>query len=309
MHAEKGTNQKYPFGLKKRQLQRRFTKKRCPGTAGYQWAQEVLVNKISTAIAMLKRAVKHGFIPDYVLCDSWFTSATFIKAVRRLKKGLIHCLSLVKMDKRLYEYGGQKLNASALKKQLKSQMKRAKKLGAYYIEVVVNYDDIGPVKLFLSRFSKRAKWRLLLSTDLSLNFQRAVEIYHHRWTIEVMFKECKQHLHLGKCQSTDFDAQIADATLSLILYLMLSFHQKLTAFATFGELFHECRQELVEATVSEKLWQLFLAIQTVFTEFFGIDFQQIIEIVFYHDEFEKAIKSLLKFFLAGDFSSAWKNTV
>ncbi len=90
-----------------------------------------------------------------------------------------------------------------------------------------------------------------------------------------MFKECQQHLHLGKCQSTDFDAQIADATISLILYLMLTFHQKLTAFATFGALFQDCRDELIEATVAEKLWQLFLAIQTVFTAFLGIDFQQI----------------------------------
>ena len=87
----------------------------------------------------------------------------------------------------------------------------------------------GRVKLFLTRFSKRSKRRLILSTDLNLNFQQAMKIYNIRWTIEVLFKECKQHLNLGKCQSNDFDAQIADTTISLLVYMMLSFHKKFIA--------------------------------------------------------------------------------
>ena len=73
-----------------------------------------------------------------------------IKTIRKLKKGVIHFLGMVKMDKRLYEYQGQKLNAKELKQQLKSKMKRAKKLNIYYIELIVNYSDIGPVKLFFT---------------------------------------------------------------------------------------------------------------------------------------------------------------
>jgi hypothetical protein len=306
-HCEKGKNKKRPFGLKKRDLKRRFSKERPKGTPGYQRANELFMDKITNGIAMLKRALKHGFIPDYVLSDSWFSSAKFIKAVRSLKKGGIHFLGMVKMDKRLYEYQGQKLNAQALKKQLKSKIKRAKKLNAYYIEVVVNYSDIGQIKLFFSRFSKRSKWRLILSTDLNLNFEQAVEIYNHRWSIEVMFKECKQHLNLTKCQSNDFDAHIADATISLILYLMLSFHQKISSYATFGELFHECRHELVEATVAEKLWQLFLSLQLYVAELFEIDYYQIIEVVFRSEEIEKFFKSLPKKIFEDDFSSDLKN--
>lgn len=306
-HCEKGKNKKYPFGLKKRQLKHRFSKKRRKGTPGYQRANEVSVDKVSNAIAMLKRALKQGFVPAYVLCDSWFSCQKLIQSVRRLKKGVLHFLGMVKMDKRLYEYQGQKLTAQALKKQLKSKMKRAKKVRAYYIEVIVNYGDIGQVKLFFSRFSKRSKWRLLLTTDVSLNFQQTLEIYNHRWTIEVMFKECKQHLNLSKCQSNDFDAQIADATISLILYVMLSFHKKLSAFATLGELFHECRDELMEATVADKLWQLFLSIQLSVAEFFGIDYQQIIEVAFHNEEFEKTFKSLLKLLFEGNLSFDLKN--
>lgn len=142
--------------------------------------------------------MKHGFVPDYVLSDSWFSTKKLIKTVRQLKQGAIHFLDMIKMDNRFYDYQGQQLNTKELIKKLRpTMMKRARKLNAYYIEVMVNYDDIGQVKLFLTRFSKRSKWRLILSTNLNLSFQQAMKIYNIRWRIEVLFKECKQ-LSLSK---------------------------------------------------------------------------------------------------------------
>ncbi len=307
-HAEKGKNKKYPFGLLKRQLKQRFSKPRHPDAAGYTRAQEVFVDKITNAMALIKRAVKHGFIPDYVLSDSWFSVERLIKIVRQLKKGLIHFLGMVKMDKRRYDYQGHQLNAHELKKKLKStHMKRAKKLSAYYIEVIVNYSDIGPVKLFFTRFSKRSKWRLILSTNINLTFHQAIEIYTIRWTIEVMFKECKQLLNLGACQSNDFDAQIADASMSLLVYLMLSFHKKLYSYTTLGALFAEYRDDLIEATVAEKLWQLFLTIQLTIAEIFDIDYTQLMRTIFQLPEVRKTIKSLAEIFFDDHFSIEFKN--
>jgi len=100
-HSEQGNNKKYPFGLLKRHLRKRFTKKRGHDTAGNQRTQEVLVDKVTNAIKLIKRAVKQGFVPDYVLCDSWFSCEKLIQVIRRLKANLIHFLGLVKMDKRL----------------------------------------------------------------------------------------------------------------------------------------------------------------------------------------------------------------
>lgn len=301
LHSEKGKNKKYPFGLLKRQLKRRFTKKRSNHAAGYKRAQEVLVNKISNTISMIKRAVKHGFIPDYILSDTWFSCEKLIQTTRQLKSGAIHFLGMVKMDKRLYQYQTQQLNAKILKKQLKSKMKRAKKLNAYYIEVIVNYSDIGPVKLFFTRFSKRSKWRLLLSTNVNLTFHEAVKIYNNRWTIEVLFKECKQLLNLGNCQSNDFDAQIADATISLLVYLMLSFHKKINCHMTLGALFAQCREQFIEATVAEKLWRLFLTIQFTIAETFAIDHTKLMRVIFQTPEFRNMLKSLSEIFLEDDF--------
>jgi hypothetical protein len=307
-HAEKGNNKKYPFGLLKRQLQQRFTKPRHDGTAGYTRAQEVFVDKISNAIALIKRAVKHGFVPEYVLSDSWFSVERLIKTVRQLKKGLIHFVGMVKMDRRRYDYQGQQLNAKELKKKLKAtHLKRAKKINAYYIEVMVNYSDIGPVKLFFTRFSKRSKWRLMLTTKVDLTFYQAMEIYNIRWTIEVMFKECKQLLNLGDCQSNDFDAQIADVTISLLVYLMLSFHKKIYSYTTLGALFAEYCDELLEATVAEKLWQLFLTIQLTIAEIFDIDYTQLMRTIFQLPEVRTTIKSLAEIFFEDHFSIEFKN--
>jgi IS4 transposase len=48
-------------------------------------------------------------------------------------------------------------------------------------------------------------------TDLILNYNKALKLYNNRWTIEVIFKELKQYLNFGKCQSNDFDVQVAEA--------------------------------------------------------------------------------------------------
>lgn len=305
-HSERGKNKKYPFGLLKRQLKRRFSKQRGKATAGYKRSKELFKDKISNGIAMMKRAVKHGFIPEYVLTDSWFSTEKMIKATRCLKSGIIHFLGMVRMDKRLYEYQDQKLNAKELRKQLRSKMKRAKKLNVYYIETIVTYTDIGKVKLFFTRFSKRSKWRLLLTTNLDLSFQQAMKIYSIRWTIEVLFKECKQLLNLGKCQSNDFDAQIADATISLIVYIMLSFHKRIHCYTSLGTLFAQYRDDFIEATVAEKLWHLFLTIQLTIAETFGIDYNDMMRVTFQSPEAQQALKSLLESFFQDNYSIEWR---
>ncbi len=299
-HSEKGKNKKRPFSLSIRQLKQRFSKQRSKKSIGYKRSKELFVDKITNGISMIKRAVKHGFIPDYVLTDSWFSSFKFIQVVRRLKKGIVHFLGMVKMDNRHYEYQGQTYNAKELKKKFKPKMKRAKKLNAYYIELIVNYGEIGTVKLFFIRFSKRSKWRLLLTTNVQLNFQQMIKIYNIRWSIEVLFKECKQLLNLGKCQSTDFDAQIADVTVTFILYTMLSFHKRIHCYTTLGVLFKKYCDNFNETTIVDKLWHLFLTLQLAVSEILGIDYDEIMKILFQIPELKNSMKSLAELFLKDD---------
>ena len=149
-----------------------------------------------------------------------------------------------------------------------THLKRAKQLNAYYIEVIVNYGNVGMVKLFFSRFSKRSKWRLILTTDLDLSFHQALKIYNNRWTIEVMFKECKQLLNLGKCQSNDFDAQIADTTITMIQYILLTLKYRFEHYETKGALFNHLREGIIQTRLNERLWGLFIELLSIIDALF-----------------------------------------
>ncbi len=136
---------------------------------------------------------------------------------------------------------GTKLNAKELHATLKTEgnEKRCRKLNTRYFEMVVQYESVGDVTLYLCRFPYQKQWRLFLSTDTSLSFLAMMEIYAMRWMIEVFFKEMKQHLRLGQCQSRDFDAQIAHVTTCCILYTFLAYFRRVNAYESLGGLFEE----------------------------------------------------------------------
>ena len=271
LHAEIGRNKKRPFGMTRKQLKKRYKKDRSPKSPGSKRFKELTKDKISTGLAVIKRAAKHGFVPQYLLADSWYTSEKFISTIRKIKQGAIHFLGRARLDKRRYDYQGKMYNAKELKRALKSKTKRCRKLKATYIEVIVEYKKVGKVKLFFSRFSRRGTWQLLLTTDRSLSYIKAMEIYNIRWSIEVLYKECKQHLNLGKCQSNNFDAQIAETTLSLMLYTMLAFYKRVHSYETMGILFAKLKEQLIEATIAERLWQLLIQLLIKFAELFEIE--------------------------------------
>ena len=97
----------------------------------------------------------------------------------------------------------------------------------------------------------RAKHPLesVLTTDTSMNFVRAFELYERRWDIEVIFKECRGYLGLGKCQSRSYNAQIADTTLCFMMYQMLSLAKRFSEYEALGALFRSERDRLQVLTL------------------------------------------------------------
>lgn len=292
-HCEKGKNKKRPYGLKKSELKKRFSKKRPMDSAGKKRVTELYEKKNKNAIKMIKRAVKNGFLADYVLTDSWFISELFIVSIRKIKNKAMHVLGMCKMDKRKYVHCGHEFTAKQLLSQFKKRKKRSRKINAFYIELDVEYKGT-PVKLFFSRYSQRGKWHLLLTTDLSLTFNKAIEIYNKRWSIEVFFKDCKQYLNLGKCQSNDFDAQIADTTISMMQYIVLNLKRRFQAYESIGELYRNQKSILLELTIVERLWGLFLALLRKIVQLFEIDIELILEKIFKQADFDQKIMKILK---------------
>jgi hypothetical protein len=242
---------------------------------------------------LLKRAVKNGFKASYVLTDSWFVSEKLLLEIRGITSGAMHLLGMCKMDKRKYLYEGRLYTAKELLKKGKKRTKRARKFKAHYVDFVVEYKGT-KVKLFFSHYSAKRSWNLLLTTDLGLNYTRAIEIYQIRWTIEVFFKETKQYLGLGKTQSNDFDAHIADITLIMVTHIVLSLQKRFGSYETMGILFHENQKQLLELTLWERLWGLFIELMNEVLEFLGVDIETLIENTLRDEKTEKRLIKVLQ---------------
>jgi hypothetical protein len=130
-----------------------------------------------------------------------------------------------------------------------------KKHKCNYPAIRIEYQG-NKLKAFWVKTKGSETWKMLISTDTDINFTNAMKYYQIRWSIEVFFKECKQNLNINKCQSTDFDAHIAWITLSFISYLMLSLRKRFDDYETMGEVFKAFKNELLEITLVEKLWQI-----------------------------------------------------
>jgi len=93
--------------------------------------------------------------------------------------------------------------------------KRERSFGLQYHQVDVTL--LGhKVRLFFSRKGCSGKWRMIVTTNRKLSFKEALKIYQNRWGIEVFFKETKQLLRLGGCQSKPMNSQIAFTSLVMI---------------------------------------------------------------------------------------------
>lgn len=276
LHRERGRNADRPFGLKKKEYRKQYRKKRENGTHSWDRAKETDSTKIESALKMFWRAISQGIKVDYVLMDSWFTCDAFIKAVLRVKKQAVHLIGMYKTPKTKFKYLDQRLTHSQIRNKL-GKVKRCRKLRLQYKEATVEFNGV-TIKMFFSRQGQNGKWRVFVTTDTEITFIRMIETYQIRWTVEVFFKEAKQLLGLGKCQSNDFDAQIADTTITMIQHILLTLKYRFEHYETKGELFNHLREGIIQTRLNERLWGLFVELLRIIDALFdGIDEMEILE--------------------------------
>ena len=270
LHRERGSNADKPFGLKKKEYKKQYRKKRGKGTHSWERAKEADSTKIESALKMFWRAISQGIKVDYLLMDSWFTCEAFIRAVRKVKKQTVHLIGMYKTPKTKFNYQGERLTHSQLRNKL-GKAKRCRKLWLHYKEAMVDYNGV-PIKMFFSQKGTNGKWRVFITTNTALSFIKMIEIYQIRWTVEVFFREAKQLLGLGKCQSNDFDAQIADTTITMIQYILLTLKYRFEHYETKGALFNHLREGIIDSRLNDRLWALFIElIRLIEVLFDGID--------------------------------------
>jgi len=277
LHKEKGKNVKTPYGLKPKQHAEQYQMSKEPGSPGSIRERELNQSKTAMAIQMVIQLLRSGTLSvDYVLMDSWFFCFDFMQRIRKACTKT-HLMAMAKMGKTRYVVEGKPLTLSELAEGLKRQ-KRVKynhTLCLYTAEVIADFKGY-PVKFFFCKNSKRGKWHVLVTTNTRIKVVTAYQTYSIRWSIEVFFKESKQYLGMGKSQSQDFCGQIADISIAMIVYNVLSLAKRFEAYETLGMLFREAGQQVTELTIYKRIWQFILELLRLLAEIIDGDFNELI---------------------------------
>ena len=276
--GEKG--RKGNYGMSEKELSKRHNIERDEDTAIQTRLDEYSMSKIDLTIEMIRRAVRHKIRFRYVLADSWFTCAKIVKFIRsrHIKCDYIGMIKVGEEGKARYRFERKDLTAPAIIRKLnrRGEKKYSRKLKCWYMSADVVLADTH-VRLFFIRRSKRGPWGGLLTTDLSLGFFEAYRIYSRRWSLEVIFRESKGLLGLGKCQSANFAAQIASTSLVALQYNILSAVKRFQDYETIGELFRQVNQDSHELTISERIWQAILELVAAITKVFSIADEEVMD--------------------------------
>lgn len=267
------------YGLKQKQLDARFSKQDRPkDSKTSKRIEEYDINKITLMIEMIKRVIKHKIHFDYVLADSWFACAEIIQFITR-RHIKCHYLGMIKMGNTKYQYKGKDYTAKQLVNLLNSPKKgrkRNNRLACYYITVDVIFAG-REVRLFFTKRSKHAKWNGLITTNRELTFLQAYKIYSMRWSLEVVFKEAKGNLGLGKYQVRNFASQIACTTITAIQYNLLSIAKRFSDYETIGGLFHDAVDKAQELSVTERIWKAIEELVVLIAQCFDIEDENIFD--------------------------------
>lgn len=253
-------------------------------------------SKIELAMQMIRRAIRHRVKFSYVLADSWFTCQSVVKFINGMHVKC-HWLGMIKVgenSRTKYKVGSYMLTAPQLvKKGKKEKLKKySRKLRCHYIQYDAVFGGV-KVRIFLTRRSNHGNWNGLLTTDTSLEFFKAWEIYSRRWALEVVFKDCKSFLGFGKCQSHTFAAQIAAATICAIQYNLLSTAKRFSSYETIGALFREVSRETLEVSAAQQIWGVLQELVNAIADAFDLLDEDIYDVII--NETEK-IAHICKFF-------------
>lgn len=280
-HRENKENKIKKYGLSKKELKKQKKSSREVQSPVYKRFKELNSKKTDVIVQMFRRINQRKIAVDYILFDSWFTSMSLIKKFLSINKR-IHVIGMYKYNSKVL-VEGKEVSIKQLRKQ-GTKAKRSRSMNLYYHHYITELEGI-KVSIFITKRGVNGAWHTIVSTNTNLTFVRTMEIYNIRWTIEVFFKEAKQLLGLGKSQSTNFDVQIAQTTVTMIQYLLVSLKYRMQAYETIGGMFKNIKQNYIEHKLNERIWLAMIEILTVLEMIIGdIDMQKTIEnLILYSD--------------------------
>ena len=278
LHGEEGTKTDKKQGLTDRQRKERFSAD-YTGQSVEERIKEYTMKKTARAIDMVKYAIRRGIRFDYLLVDSWYTCADFVRLItsRHIR---CHLLGMIRLGKTKYHTQWGELTANQIieKLQKKGLAKHNRTLKCTFCTIDVKFAGT-TVRLFFSKRGRKGQWNGLLTTDLSLCFLKAYRTYSMRWATEVAYHDCKQLLDFGKCQSVHFSAQIASFTLTMMQYNILCTVKRFEAYETLGALFRDVTGDTLELSVTDRIWELILDTILEIAEIISADASELLSAV------------------------------
>jgi IS4 transposase len=300
LHHESGKNNKR--GLREKDLLAQYSKGRDALSPSLRRINELGISKIEMAIRMLKYFFRLKTDVRYVLMDSWFVCEEILQAVKKQANSSgspLDVIGMLKMNRMVHTTGskrGKSLSLLANQNSRTKQIKRCKKFNCHYLKFNGTCRGV-EATFFLVRMIGQQNWRCIISTDQSLSFVKAMEIYSVRWTIEVFFKEAKQHLYFGKCQSNDFDAHIATNTISCMNYMALAVKKRFNDYETIGLLFRKWKNQMLTQTLIQRIWKMLKKILSTALAELGVDWVKFLnKIILDLDLLQKIHTQFLKIF-------------
>ncbi len=195
--------------------------------ATHKEKRKASISKNDHFCKMITRAVRNDVKFQYVLADSWFSSAENLKHIHALKKDFIiaiksnRTVALSAEDKK----NSQFLSVSNLDmedgKALKVWLKDVPFPVALVKKTFINEDDsVGEL--------------YLVSSNLSANGENLYETYKKRWDIEVFHKSIKQNASLAKSPTKRIKTQANHIFMSMIAFCKLEMLKIKTAINHFA---------------------------------------------------------------------------
>jgi hypothetical protein len=97
------------------------------------------------------------------------------------------------------------------------------------------------------------------------------------------------------CQSNDFDAQIADATITMIQHILLTMQYRIENYESIQGLFSEIAEKAIKQRLDRRLWSLFIEMLNIIESLFdGIDEDELIKRIFNDETAREKIARLLE---------------
>lgn len=218
--------------------------------------------------SMLRRATRKKIKAKYCLADSWFANKKNIKVV---KEENIIGIFRMKRGKLKFLFNGNMYNLVELYFLLKRRFRKSgkSKWKTFAANVKINLSEVKghenwlDVKLLFSAPKNQSKnqWAAFMSTDSKMKNDDILRIYALRWSIEVYFKEIKQHMGFLKEQSWSYISHYASIHLAALRYMLLFDILLLSGGGCrFAELRNKITGKLEMLTFAAMLWELFKAI-------------------------------------------------